>query len=161
DWSPDGTRIVFVHRNAQTGTQSLAVIHTDGSELTLLKGNDASGQCSTTDAYLPTWSPNGQRIAFGTRMSGQAEYVSVCTMNTDGSNIRPLVADPSVLVFGRAAWSPDGSRIAVSALENREGGQNELLVSYSADSPGERQVHFRAPANWGGSGTQWTSDGKE
>jgi hypothetical protein len=162
DWSPDGTKIVFIHRDAQTGAHNLAVINADGSGLTLLKGIDSSRQCSTPDAYQPTWSPNGQRIAFGTS-TDQDEAVTVCTMNADGSGIRPLTADPLVVyVYGRPAWSPDGSRIAVGALEWLEGQpQTELVVSYPTDQPGDRQVLFRAPPNWGGAGMHWTADGME
>ncbi|MGH7511959.1 MAG: TolB family protein [Gemmatimonadales bacterium] len=66
-------------------------------------------QLTMTGGLAPSWSPDGTRIAVGTKASGDVGAPAAFVMNAaDGGNVVPLVpgADP--------AWSPDGSRIALS-----------------------------------------------
>lgn len=100
NWSPDGTKIAVGTRGGQ-----IYVLNADGS-----------GQVRLTDGAFdlaPTWSPDGQRIAF---VRGYYDTESdsltnrrIWVMKADGS-------DPRRLTRSRRAewgpqWSPDGAQI--------------------------------------------------
>jgi Tol biopolymer transport system component len=60
-------------------------------------------------AYAPAWSPDGTRLAFVSRRSGDEEiYVA----NADGGGVRRLTRSPGADLS--PAWSSDGTRIAWS-----------------------------------------------
>ena len=63
----------------------------------------------------PTWSPDGQQIAFvyhwhEDKDSHTGSHIGIYIVSVDGKNLRKLI-DGSV---GSPAWSPDGRRIAFS-----------------------------------------------
>ena len=101
DWSPDGTRIVFArgrgNENNSFVAWTLYVVNRDGSGLRqLTQSRGFLGESA------PSWSPDGNTIAFERRLDG-----GIYTIDVDGTNERLLVSDGFT-----PAWSPDGSRIA-------------------------------------------------
>lgn len=68
-------------------------------------GGGGVHKISDHSGFFPTWSPDGQKIAF-------LYYNGISTMNADGSDETEVL--DSVMGIGGLAWSPDGTRIAVA-----------------------------------------------
>lgn len=104
-WSPDSSLLAY------TCAGRVYTIRPDGTGRRLL-------QTGTARAYWPTWSPDGNRIAFS---SGPWAHATIYTVELDGSH-RQLVTRGGTA----PDWSPDGTTIAYSAractgLRNEEG----------------------------------------
>ena len=75
-WSPDGTRIAFSRREADSYYYDIYVMDADGSDpVNLTNGAPPSD-------LTPTWSPDGTRIAF---QSSRVAPYEIYVMNADGT----------------------------------------------------------------------------
>jgi Tol biopolymer transport system component len=116
-WSPDGKRLAFVR--SKGGSLFLGVVNADGTGVHILK--DAGNPYGT-----PTWSPDGGEIVFS---DSGTDLVAVAP---DGTNPHPLIQHDCTPMFCTrfedAAFSPDGSRIAVSCNDCGAGPSNGIWV---------------------------------
>jgi hypothetical protein len=147
----------------------------DNSEIWLM---DADGGRQTrlveaqpdVDAQLPSWSPDGSKIAFA-RLAGpaadptKADY-DIWTVNADGTDARPAVTGPSWQWLPR--WSPDGAWIdytdeapggpwlssGPTGPQVGQGPQGPVFPTADAAGLPEAEL-WRAPAG-GGAGQQIT-----
>jgi Tol biopolymer transport system component/serine/threonine protein kinase len=87
----------------------------------------------------PQYSPDGQRIIFGSNRSGSYESW-IC--DADGRNRRQLTSFPEATVTGSARWSPDGRDIAFNTwakdlssifVVSAEGGSPRRLTEQTRD----------------------------
>lgn len=122
--SPDGRRIVFTtgrdgawSETSAFHTTSLYIMNTDGTaQRRLVPGKDFSD---------PTWSPDGEQIAF-TGRDPKTKTEGLFVVRPDGTGLRNVhdafhgqnVLDP--------AWSPDGQRIAFVS-DSESAGSIEVL----------------------------------
>jgi dipeptidyl aminopeptidase/acylaminoacyl peptidase len=99
-WSPDGSRIAVAHDGM------LELIDPEG-------GNRSTLVELPGIIVQPTWSPDGERVAFQVVSDERSLYV----IDRDGSNLTDLLGPAPHDSFGFVdpAWSPDGSRIAYIA----------------------------------------------
>jgi hypothetical protein len=111
-WSPAGTDLLFeVDRRPSSGTNALYRIRVDGSGLRLLALQP--DRVGFLDGY--GWSPDGAKVAL-VRSVGEPRYpaytgpAQLQTISSDGSGLKTLLAAESV---DWAAWSPDGTRLAL------------------------------------------------
>ncbi len=109
-WSPDGTHFVYASFRSipdpifTLGNYALMVKNADGS------GARALAYLNHVFVPVPSWSPDGSRIAFVSNVVGSGTQIFV--VNADGTGLRQFAnLDVNIGV----AWSPDGSKIALSA----------------------------------------------
>ena len=152
--SPDGSRIAYAAYYEEPGTGSLnweiLTANPDGSDKTRLTENDR------LDIH-PVWSPDGNRIAFAVSPQSNWQF-GISVMAADGSESQPLVVPTDLensSVLAPPAWSPDGSHIAIVAL-NSEGDEfTHQIYVVAVDGTGVRMLandHTSAPT--------WSPDGR-
>jgi len=116
-FSPDGTRLLLADKNLYTIE---------------LNGTNRHNLPASTDLLIyPTWSPDGQHIAYiGYKGESGALYV----VNADGSNLRKLAPMDNFEDVG-ISWSPDSQQIAFVSFppNNDDYSQNEALWVVSAN----------------------------
>lgn len=102
-WSPDGRQLAFGACRVQTHDCRIAVadLSANVSVRTVVSGGAVSS---------PVWSPSGNRLAYFLFEPGLGRR-TLMSVRADGTDPQQLVAVPDLLP-DRAAWSPDGGRIA-------------------------------------------------
>jgi dipeptidyl aminopeptidase/acylaminoacyl peptidase len=103
-WSPDGQKIVFLSNRDQVW--GIDVMNTDGSEPVRLTNKDFGGgyHGDFTENSFPSWSGDGQKIAFASARDGNAE---IYVMNADGSQPARLTNNDAY--DSMPDWSPSPS----------------------------------------------------
>ena len=147
EWSPDGTRLVFISPckkfQEDYPLSTMIIINVDGSDpLTLptVPGGD----------FDPAWSPDGSRIAF-TSFRGTG-HPQIHIINLDDFSVEVLAGEG--LKNGNPAWSPDGKMIAY--ISNWSGRQ----LIWIMDTNGENKYMFTRAADVKHSSPTWSPDGK-
>jgi Tol biopolymer transport system component len=135
-WSPDGRTIVFsVHNNGPgrpaDGT-ALFAVRASGRDLRRLTPWETARQISG-----PTFSPDGKKILFRLKPSGQDFGGDYWTVGRDGRFRRRLTHFGPGHMTGSAAWSPDGAMIVFA--DSGMGG-NDDLYAMRADGSGLRRL---------------------
>ena len=144
-WSPDGKRIAFSakrdgHFRGEDGiTYEIYVMDVDGGNQQRLTENRKNDKD-------PSWSPDGERIAFSADRKGGWENFEIYVMDADGGNQQRLTENR---VFDEdPSWSPDGKRIAF--WSNREADiENAEIYVMDADggNPQNLTNHPHGDAN--------------
>jgi hypothetical protein len=132
--SPDGSRIAF--DSDRDGMRAVFVAAADGSGVTRISGPGY--------AAVPSWSPDGTRLAFVRAEPSAPKVWNIWTAAPDGSQLQRRTHHRVGQAWG-ASWFPDGRRIAYSVetrlivLDLRSG----ATVSYASPVPGRL---LRTPA---------------
>lgn len=109
--SKDGKRIAFKsNRDDPTGkgNYEIYVMNVNGTNVQRLTNNPAHDQG-------PSWSPTGDRIAFGTDRTGNED---IHIMNSDGSNVRQITKNST---YERVPnWHPSQEKIAYSCVRGSD-----------------------------------------
>ena len=121
-WSPDSKRIVFVaerpgHFRSKFGiTDEIYVMDADG-------GNQQRLTENRKNDWFPSWSSDGERIAFAADRKGDFENFEIYVMDADGGNQQNLTKSRGE--DSSPSWSSDGKRIAFSSWRD---GNGEIYV---------------------------------
>lgn len=145
DWSPDGTRLVFVspcpgNTDYYPGS-AMFIVNADGSGLlplpTMLGGD-----------FDPKWSPDGEHIAFTSLRNNGRPQIYLLDLEDETSI---ALSDKFSFDF-QPAWSVDGEKIIF--LSNRGGEQPIWMM----DSDGENQERFSQNSNFFYTRPTWSPD---
>ena len=160
--------------SSRTGNHEIYTMNDDGSRIRRLTDNPLADKEAR-------WSPDGKNIVFGREPMYKGPVAldlltsNIFIMDADGRNERQLTDTPAY--NRRAAWHPDGNRIAFSIYEaeqtyiavmNLQTGQVKRLMnnpeswlSESPDwSPNGRQIVFEHSDEFGRNIWTMTADGK-
>jgi Tol biopolymer transport system component len=130
-WSPDGTRVVFVRGALNGDGQQIYTIGADGTGITQLTRCEASDpDCSFNTS--PAWTPDGKTIVFShCCVAGNGgTLVGIYTMQSDGSNMQQITLNPDI------NWgdfdpvvSPDGKWVAFTRHIGATPGNGDQSIS--------------------------------
>lgn len=111
----------LVFASARSGAFNIFAMRLDGSQVQQLT-HDASPNFST----LPSWSPDGSKIAFSSNRERSSTGLDIWVMNADGSGATRLTETAGQ--NGRAAWSRDGTKIAFSSTRDAGGALDKAEI---------------------------------
>ncbi len=152
DFSPDGSRIVFLRAEPGTDppTGSLYVVNVDGTGLHRITppGIDVG----TT----ARWSPDGKEIVFAGPATEPESPIRV--VQPDGTGLRKVFEDPKGGTAAAPTWSPDGHEIMFALIKasalNKAGLQPDKLCVIDEDGKGFAVVldtpDFKSEPDWVG-----------
>jgi Tol biopolymer transport system component len=143
DPSPDGQWVAFY---SQTPEGHMHLIRSDGTQLRQLTGDEFIDR-------VPRWSPDGKWLAWFSNRAGKPQ---IWKIRADGSDLRQVTAGPG---GGYFAWSPDGSRMAVTTLARDQHGIT--IVDPNRPWNDQQPRSLVLPPDGGIRVTSWSPDGVE
>ena len=144
-WAPDGKQIVF--SSLRDGNKEIYAMNADGSNPRRLTDDPGA------DSF-PRWSIDG-RIVFTSNRSGLPD---IYVMDEDGRNVARL----TTMGASRAAWSPDGKRVAFVSRSPEIIGSAHWLQVFVIDADGSnlkmitRSPHSTFVPKWSADGAKIT-----
>jgi TolB protein len=102
--------------------------------------------------YGPTWSPDGERIAFHSAPADHQNLPQIFTIRTDGKKTRRLTNPTTTQSAWNPDWSPDGSKLVFERDTKR------YADIFTVDRDGS---HLRrlTHSNGGDADPAWSPDG--
>ncbi len=148
-WSPDGSRLVFVRvfldGHNQFVKQAVYTVRADGGGLRRLT------PFSLAAGDEPDWSPDGSRILFRSPENEDFLHSQLYTVRPDGRHLKQVTHVPDGTHLYSASFSPDGRRITLG-LEGTGGAADVYTMrTHSSDlRPVTRTPERDSAPDWGG-----------
>ncbi len=125
-WSPKGDRFAFSGRLNGSSCMRVYVYDFDNAATIELTQPPSAEACTTSSGdFWPSWSPDGQKLAFG-RKYDDAERVAIMDLKT--GDVEVWKTGPSAA--GHPRWSPNGRQI----LFEEDTAQGSQLVRLTIDN---------------------------
>ncbi len=132
-WSPDGKELAFASIEGETPI--IYAVRPDGTGIrTIWRGEPNNPVTSISRVSQVSWSPDGSELLF---LAGEVYFLNegyladeAYLVQSDGTDLRRLAPG---IPSARAAWSPDGSRIAIYQ-------PGEHIVTISRDGTDVREL---------------------
>ena len=140
----NGKIALSVFHGGHATSMEIWVINSDGS---LAAGPLLYG--SFTNDLNPTWSPDGNKIAFDSNRDGDTE---IYIINADGNELTRITNNAAEDTY--PAWSPDGTKIAFTS--NRDG--NYEIYVMNTDGTSQTCITKSIASD---SEPAWSPDGKK
>lgn len=140
-WSPDGKYLAYTVSPTSLETEIFVVEIGEISNLSqpLVEDNTSSDACqitrSTRSTYSPSFSPDGQRMAFVSNRDSATD-TDVYIMNTDGTGVTLISLNDGRSQEQSVSWSPDGRWLAVTTTRTEAVMTESGFVNASGDSSG-------------------------
>jgi eukaryotic-like serine/threonine-protein kinase len=175
--SPEGKRVAVARRDLQTGTNDIYVMD-------LARGASSRLTSDPANDYFPIWSPDGNRIVFGSNRGGKYQLYQKLA---SGVGPEELLLASDVLI-GPHSWSADGRFILYTRTDPKTGPdvwvlplegdrqpflflQTQFIEGRARFSPDGRWIAYASNEGrnevyvqtWPASGAKWpvTNDGSE
>ncbi|NOZ21016.1 MAG: tetratricopeptide repeat protein [Planctomycetes bacterium] len=159
-WSPDGAKIAFIQTDAEslpqkpdagTGMKASLVLYDMKSKKTakvcdtfVPVGRDDTGTILRVARLAPTWSPDGQRLAFDHMARGKDTKVMMTDLNGNTKVVLENAMYPQ--------WSPDGVWIACLFKSNdpltRMMKTGAKIMAVRADGTGQKTIADYIPVDY-------------
>lgn len=135
-WSPDG-RLVAYQGGASAADSGVYLVRADGTDPRRLTQRPTTGD----DVFsAPQWSPDGAMVVF---FSGSGGTADVWAVDVDGTDERVLIGGPGNEY--RAAYSPDGGRIAFGRTKETP----DMVRFVVASGDGSSELPLESPPLFG------------
>jgi TolB protein len=151
-WSPDSRTVGYTH--LEPGQFAL----TPQIEMVDLDGSDPVVLPVDVEAWDPSWSPDGEWLAFKARRAPDASSQGVWIARTNGTGLRRVTVTPHAdydgrgFAFSAPRWSPDGRMLLYYCCE---GGNHDIWLA-AVDGSNERRLTTDAADEFWPS---WSPDG--
>ena len=147
NWSPDNANVSFISTNFSGENIILQSVPAQGGDRTIL---------DTGSPYYWSWAPDGKAMIVHAGGAAASVPEHVAFLNVDSTTVteQALNADlPSIAAqsFQAPAWSPDGSRIALTRVSD---GENQIIVTDAAGENPDKIGAFNSKTAFA-----WSSDG--
>lgn len=145
-WSSRGELVFLTDR---FGNVDLMLVDREGNSRVLTK--------SPTRELYPTWSPDGEMLAYFRSSDGE-DGNRVYVMKRDGSGERALTS-PIAGDFLVPSWAPNGKKLAINVgiSEPRPGARQKGIWVVNADGTGLQKL----TSTGGGRLVEWAPDGRK
>src|SRR5262249_12480236 len=100
-------------------------------------GGTHEQQLLSTGAQVPSWSPDGTRVA---GLPHEGENGSARTVHPAAGTYRDLPTPDPELFLPCLVWSPDGQRMACEGFGGQDGGRDGIYTIRSSDGGDPQQV---------------------
>jgi len=141
NWSPDNANLSFISTNVSGQNMILQSIPAQGGDRTIL---------DTGSPYYWSWAPDGHVMIVHAGGTAASALEHIAFLTVDSSTVTEQGLDSTPASFQAPAWSPDGSRIALTRAADL---QNEIVVTDTAGKNPKKVGSFASKTAFA-----WSSD---